>query len=122
MAVWVIFIGISSWGAANLDIDFKQTYFISASAYINEYIERQDLHYKSGETITVYVDNADTDFTTIESQQKLNTLIDQIKTCKDCSQDWIKEDTFDSWYVQLKAFSQANNNAASSACEGSWDS
>lgn len=76
LTVWAIFIGATSWGAANLDIDFKQTYFISASAYVNEYIQRQDLHYESGETISFYVDSKEVDFTTVDNQKNLNTLID----------------------------------------------
>jgi len=67
LTVWFIFIIVSSWGAANLDIDFKQTYFISATAYVNEYIQRQDLHYESGETISFYVDSKDEDFTSVDS-------------------------------------------------------
>lgn len=85
MVIWAAFIGACSWGVANLDIDFKQSYFISPTAFVNEYITRQDLHYKSGETVTFYVDNAETDFTSYESQKNMNALIDQIKTCKGCS-------------------------------------
>lgn len=85
LLIWAAFIGACSWGVANLDIDFKQSYFISPTSFVNEYLDRQELHYKSGETIVFYVDNAETDFTSIESQRNLNTLIDQIKSCKGCS-------------------------------------
>lgn len=54
-------------GVANLEIDFKQTYFISATAFINEYIDRQDSLFKFGDSITFYVDNSETDFTSLES-------------------------------------------------------
>ena len=73
---WAAFIGACSWGVANLDIDFKQSYFISPSAFVNNYIERQDIHYKSGETITFYIDNSETDFTTLDSQKNFEILID----------------------------------------------
>lgn len=119
LVIWAAFIGACSWGVANLDIDFKQSYFISPTAFVNEYITRQDLHYKSGETVTFYVDNAETDFTSYESQKNMNALIDQIKTCKGCSQDWIKEETFDSWYTQFKAFASKNNREPNSPCENS---
>jgi hypothetical protein len=83
--IWALFIVICAWGAANLDIDFKQTYFISATAYINEYISRQDTHYKSGETINFYVDNSELDYTTYENQINLENLNNMIKTCENCS-------------------------------------
>lgn len=120
LLIWAAFIGACSWGVANLDIDFKQSYFISPTSFVNEYLDRQDLHYKSGETIDFYVDNAETDFTSIESQRNLNTLIDQIKSCKGCSQDWIKEKTFKSWYTGFKAYAQAKSGDSGSACEGAW--
>jgi hypothetical protein len=67
LIIWALLIGIFSVGVANLDIDFKQTYFISATAFINEYIDRKDIYFKSGDAITFYVDNPDTDFTSLES-------------------------------------------------------
>ena len=57
LIIWLAYIGVSSWGVSNLDIDFKQSYFISPKAFVNEYIQRQDALYKSGERITFYVDN-----------------------------------------------------------------
>ena len=50
-----------------MEIDFKNTYFISAEASINDYLDKTDNYFKSGETINVITDNEDLDYTTIEN-------------------------------------------------------
>jgi predicted RND superfamily exporter protein len=55
--IWTVYTAVSVWGATKVDIDFKSTYFISADASINDYLDKTDQYYKSGETINVIVDN-----------------------------------------------------------------
>ena len=101
LSVWLTYIGICIWGAASIEIDFKNTYFISGGAPINEYLDRSDKYYKSGDSINVITDNADADFTSEESQKALMEFNEKLKACDGCEQQWLKEVTFSSWYEKL---------------------
>lgn len=67
LVAWLIYFGVSIYGVTEVEIDFKITYFISPSAYINEWMMRSESYFQRGETITLYVDNAEIDYTTQES-------------------------------------------------------
>lgn len=71
MMVWTVYIAVSIWGATQVEIDFKNTYFISAEASINDYLDKTDNYFKSGETINVITDNENLDYTTVENQKAL---------------------------------------------------
>ena len=68
LAVWLIYFGISIYGVTNVEIDFKITYFISPEAYINEWMMRSDKYFNRGQTVNLYVDNANLDYTSKENQ------------------------------------------------------
>lgn len=74
LTVWLIYFGISIYGMTQVEIDFKITYFISPEAYINEWMKRSESYFKRGETVNLYVDNAQIDFATMESQHKIMSL------------------------------------------------
>ena len=82
--VWTCYIAISAWGASGVEIDFKNTYFISEDAAINDYLSRTNSYYKSGKTVNVIVDNAELDFTTIENQKALNEFNSKLSSCDGC--------------------------------------
>ena len=84
LAVWLIYFGVSLYGVTNVDIDFKITYFINPNAYINQWMKRSDKYFQQGETVKVYVDNADLDYASIDTQQKVNNLNKHIMACTDC--------------------------------------
>lgn len=45
LSVWAIYTAVCIWGATNVDIDFKNTYFIAADASINEFLTRTDEYF-----------------------------------------------------------------------------
>lgn len=120
LVVWLTYTAVSIYGAAEVKIDFKSTYFIGAGAYVRSFIERQEEYFQSGERVTVYTEAGDIDVTSYETQANMQTFIDKIKTCDGCSQQFTIPESFDSWYLQLKAKSKAEN-AGSTACQGSWN-
>jgi predicted RND superfamily exporter protein len=120
LLVWGVYTAVSIWGAANVDIDFKNTYFISADASINDYLERTDEYFKSGETINVIVDNENLDFTSSESQKALDDFNSKLENCEGCEQEWIKKGSLKSWYVGFKAYTQQKTTDATSACNEAW--
>lgn len=122
LIIWLIYFGVSIYGAVNVSIDFKQTYFIGEGGYVRGFINRQEEYFTSGERVTVYTESTDIDMTSYEMQTNLNTLIDKIKKCDGCSQQFTIPESFNSWYVQLKETSKNLNNAQNGgACKGSWN-
>lgn len=63
LVIWSIYLGLSIYGISNVVVDFKTTFFIEDSAFVMQYINRQDQYFASGEDITFYVDNSDIDYT-----------------------------------------------------------
>ena len=121
--VWTVYIAVSIWGASKVEIDFKNTYFISAEASINDYLDKTDAYFKSGETINVIVDNQDLDFTTVDNQKALEEFNDKLSNCDGCQQEWIKSNSLKSWYVSFKAYAQQMTAVSTSlSCNGAWDS
>ena len=55
----------------------------------------------------VYVDNADLDYTSIDTQKKVNNLNKNIMACTGCQEQWVVKDTMDSWYNQFKGYAQS---------------
>ena len=68
LSAWLLYTIASCVALTKLNIDFKLTFFISEDAFINEYLNRLDKYFKSGEEITFYTDNADIDYSTVEVQ------------------------------------------------------
>jgi predicted RND superfamily exporter protein len=85
LIVWFVFSILAIWASTNVDIDFKNTYFISADASINNYLDKTDVYYKSGETVYVIVDNKDIDYTSETSQKALEDFNEKLKACDGCS-------------------------------------
>jgi predicted RND superfamily exporter protein len=106
LSVWLIYACVSIYGATQVKIDFKTTYFIGAEAYVRNFIERQEEYFTSGERVTVYTDATDIDVTSYEMQANMMTLIDKIKKCDGCSQQFTVPESFNSWYLQLKETSK----------------
>jgi hypothetical protein len=103
-----------------VEIDFKNTYFISADASINDYLGKTDEYFKSGETINVIVDNENLDFTTVENQKALEDFNEKLSNCEGCQEEWIKKNSLKSWYTGFKAYAQKMNADSSSACGDAW--
>lgn len=57
---------VSIWGATEVKIDFKSTYFISAGAYVKNYLDLQENYFKSGDRINIYSEVQDTDITSYD--------------------------------------------------------
>jgi len=53
LIIYTIYFFLSIWGITNLQIDFKNTYFISGGAYVKQYLDRSDIYYKSGNAISI---------------------------------------------------------------------
>mmetsp|Transcript_18041 Transcript_18041/g.30748 ORF Transcript_18041/g.30748 Transcript_18041/m.30748 type:complete len:538 (+) Transcript_18041:285-1898(+) len=98
LSIWVIYFAISCVGLANVDIDFKNTYFISEDAYIMNYLSRQEKYFRSGDAITFYVDSDTLDYTSTETQKKIVNFNQQLLECSGCEQQWVAPNTFSSWY------------------------
>lgn len=86
LVIWLTYMAVSIWGATNVKIDFKSTYFIGAGAYVRKFIERQEDYFTSGDRITLYTESGDIDLTSYDMQANMNVFIDKIKKCDGCSQ------------------------------------
>lgn len=84
LALWLIYFGVSIYGVTKVDIDFKVTYFISPTAYINGWMTRSDKYFQRGQTAKLYVDNSKLDYSSKETQQKLITLNQHLMACTGC--------------------------------------
>lgn len=102
-------------------MDFKQSYFIGSGAYVKDFFDKQEEHFSSGEQVTIYTEAEDIDMTSYETQANMNAFIDKLKKCDGCSQQFTVPESFDSWYVQLKEFSQSMNGVPNGACTASWN-
>lgn len=97
---------VSIWGASQVKIDFKSTYFISAGAYVKNFLDLQENYFKSGDRINIYSEVPDIDITSYDVQKQMNSFIDKVKKCDGCSKQFTVSDSFDSWYLSLKVYSK----------------
>mmetsp|Transcript_27376 Transcript_27376/g.41634 ORF Transcript_27376/g.41634 Transcript_27376/m.41634 type:complete len:472 (+) Transcript_27376:583-1998(+) len=121
IAIWAILVGLAGFGISLLEIDFKTTYFIGETATVRSYFDLQDEYFKTGDSITFYVDSPETDFSSVETQQKINMLNDKITSCHGCTEQWLIQESFDSWYVGFQAYAQQMIASSDSECSGAWD-
>lgn len=84
LGVYAVYFCVSIWGLSNLTVDFKNTYFISETAYIKDYLDKQDTYYKSGNSIAIVTDGL-LDFSKEKTQIDLKTFNDNLLNCKNCS-------------------------------------
>jgi len=56
VAIYLTVSSASAYAVSLLKIDFKTSYFISSDANIKDYLDKRDLYYNIGETITIYTD------------------------------------------------------------------
>lgn len=71
LVMYFILICVGAYGVTLLDIDFRQSYFISDDAYIKQYITRQEQYFKRGDLIEVFTELEGIDiFSDIESFQQ----------------------------------------------------
>jgi len=101
-----------------MEIDFKITYFVSPSSPVRDYLDTSEKYFNQGETVTIYVDNADLDYTTEESQNKLKAFNEKYKSCDGCQKKWTLPDSFKSWYDTFRSYAKGG----SSSCSGAYDS
>jgi len=104
VAIWIIYAGVSCYGLTMLEIDFKTTYFISPDTAVRRYIDKSEQYFNLGETVQIYVDAPDTDFTTEENQLKLITFNNNYKKCDECEEIWTISNTFKSWYDTFRSY------------------
>lgn len=106
LVIWLIYTAVSIYGVSQVKIDFKSTYFISAEAYVRDFIERQENYFKSGDTITVYTNASQIDVTTYDNQAAMVEFAKNLKECKDCEKQFTIPESFDSWYLELQEYSE----------------
>lgn len=105
LITWLAYLSLSIYGATQVKIEFKFTYFISDGAYVKEYFDRQEEYFQSGERVTVYTDSRNIDITQYDTQAKLDAFNTNLKNCEGCQKQFTVSGSFDSWYVSLKHFS-----------------
>ena len=83
LALYAIYFLVASVGVTFLEVDYKQSFFISGEAYIKQYLDKNDQYFKSGPLITVYTDG-EMDFTREQIQRDLQTLNWKLLECRGC--------------------------------------
>ena len=56
LVMYFIMFCVAAYGVTLLDIDFRQSYFISDDTYIKQYITRQEQYFQRGDLIEVFTD------------------------------------------------------------------
>lgn len=72
----MLYLGLTAgavYGAMNITIDYKTSYFIGPKAYLRDYFEKTDEYFTSGQSVTFYTDG-EHDYYSKESQLKLIDL------------------------------------------------
>ena len=96
--IWTIGTIIAVYGCTQVEIDFKIDYFIPPEAYSHKYLELNDLYFSAGFSPTFYVVNPEIDFISRETQLKLIEFNERLERCEECTEDWFKANTLNSWY------------------------
>jgi len=66
LTIWVIYTAVSIWGASEVKIEFKSTYFIGEGAYVKDFLDRQEEYFESGIGTTIYTELGQDDISTYE--------------------------------------------------------
>lgn len=98
LVVYVFLIAVSIYGATQVRIDFKVTYFIGDTSYVYNWFQKNDEYFAAGSSTTTYVDNASVDLTSAETQKKLLLFNEKLEECEGCDEKWNMPNTLDMWY------------------------
>ena len=95
--IYLVWLCVAIYGCSQLEVAFDFDYFISESSDVFTYNEANDKYFNTGgEQTRTYVENTKIDFTTQESQLKIQEFN---RIWKESS--WHDETTLDMWYADF---------------------
>lgn len=114
------------YSLGGLDIDIKTSYFIRGDSLVRMFLDKEDFYYTTGTTITIYTDGK-LNFTHDKTQDDLIYFNNELLACKNCAQAWTIPNSFQSWYLSMRAFAITYRdidtlNGVENKCKDSWDS
>lgn len=91
-------VAVAIFGATQVEIDFKVTYFIGDTSKVYDYFQLNDKYFNTGTSTVTYVDNSSLDFSSTEVQKEIISFDDNLEACTGCEQNWHMPNTLKSWY------------------------
>lgn len=88
LVVYVIMIVGSVYGCLQVEIDFKVSYFIGESSDVYEYFQLNNKYFNSGTITTTYVQNAQIDYSSTETQRAMLSFNKNYEECTGCDEQW----------------------------------
>lgn len=98
IVIWTVITGFAFYGISQLETDFDVEDFIDKGSYIYNYLEAAEKYFESGRGFEVYVDNAEIDYSSKETQLQMLEFDDKLHRCAGCRESWVTPNTLKFWY------------------------
>lgn len=109
LVIYIILVAGAIFGATQVEIDFKVTYFIGETSKVYEYFNLNEKYFNTGTSTVTYIDNSSLDYSSTEVQKQIIAFDDNLEACTDCDEDWHLPNTLRSWYKDFNEWTKDGN-------------
>jgi len=71
LVIYIILVALAIFGATQVEIDFKVTYFIGETSKVYEYFNLNEKYFNTGTSTVTYIDNSSLDYSSTEVQKQI---------------------------------------------------